>query len=72
MFVAVLSSGAHAAAANVDFVKPEGFSDVRRPHVLVDRKANLESLRNHLVRQAGLTRDGFQAQQARRQGTSLP
>jgi hypothetical protein len=52
LFIAFLAGGAHAATATVEFVKPEGFTDAGRPHVLVDRKANLESLRGHLVRQA--------------------
>lgn len=33
-------------------MKPDDFTDAGRPHVLVDRNANLESLRKHLVRQA--------------------
>ncbi|HXF77828.1 MAG TPA: DUF3016 domain-containing protein [Usitatibacter sp.] len=36
----------------MEFVKPEDFTDAGHPHALVDRKANLESLRSHLVRQA--------------------
>jgi hypothetical protein len=44
--------GASAATAEVEFVKPEKFTDAGTPRQFVDRDANLGNLREHLVRQA--------------------
>lgn len=49
------AGGALAAAATVEFVKPEGFTDVGRRHSFIDRDAALEAIRSHLVVQAAKT-----------------
>ena len=41
-----------AATATVEFVKPDGFTDVGRRHSFIDRDAALEAIRAHLVAQA--------------------
>ncbi|HEX4781942.1 MAG TPA: DUF3016 domain-containing protein [Usitatibacter sp.] len=43
---------AAAATAQVEFVKPESFTDAGRRNARVDRESNLEAIRRHLVREA--------------------
>ena len=46
------SQAAFAATAEVEFVKPEKFTDAGTPRQYVDRDTNLGNLKNHLVKQA--------------------
>jgi hypothetical protein len=41
-----------AATAEIEFVRPEKFTDAGTPRQFVDRDANLTNLKNHLVKQA--------------------
>lgn len=46
------SQAALAATAEIEFVRPEKFTDAGTPRQFVDRDANLTNLKNHLVKQA--------------------
>jgi hypothetical protein len=46
------SQAVFAATAEVEFVKPEKFTDAGTPRQYVDRDTNLSNLKNHLVKQA--------------------
>ena len=46
------SQAAVAATAEVEFVKPEKFTDAGTPRQYVDRDANLTNIRDHFVKQA--------------------
>jgi hypothetical protein len=50
--VILASQAAVAATAEVEFVKPEKFTDAGTPRQYVDRDANLTNIKNHLVTQA--------------------
>jgi hypothetical protein len=52
-FLAALMAAlpAMAATVQVEFVKPESFTDVGRRHHFIDRDAALEAIRSHLVAQ---------------------
>ena len=52
---AILSAAAgsaFAATAEVEFVKPEKFTDAGTPRQYVDRDANLSNIKQHIVQQA--------------------
>ena len=52
-FSCTVSAAALAATVEVEFVKPESFSDAGRTYVPKERDDNLEMLKRHIVKQAG-------------------
>jgi len=54
LFAAALAAAGNAfgAAAEVEFVHPEKFTDAGTPRQYVDRDANLANLKAHIVKQA--------------------
>ena len=51
-FAALAAVPLYAATAQVEFAKPESFTDAGRPRPAIDRDASLGPLRDHLVSEA--------------------